>query len=380
MSDAATRLPRFKAQSTLRTDLDQAVDAYFRDAGLDPGGGPRMWVKSVALIGWALASYLLLILWASTWWTAAPLAVSLGLALAGIGFSVMHDGNHGAYSRRRWVNRLTGATIDFMGGSSYVWRQKHNVLHHTYTNIDGVDDDIELRPFFRLTESQGRSWFHRFQHIYWVPLFAFFTTKWILLDDFVAVAKGEVGHHPMRRPRGLDLAQLLAGKLCFVVWAIVLPLQFVPLVPYLVGYALVCTVWGITMGLVFQLAHAVEGVSFMERAEVTRDPWIEHQLATTADFARSNPVLTWYLGGLNHQVEHHLFARVCHVHYPALAGVVRDVCRAHGITPHDHPTMLGALRAHLRFLKRLGAAPVAPALVAPDAAPVAAPMRPLPVA
>lgn len=368
----ARRLPRFPAHSSLRDDLDQAVEAYFRDTGLEPGGGARMWLKTATILAWAATSYLLLVLWASSWWTAVPLACSLGLALAGIGFCVMHDGNHGAYSRRGWVNRLMGGVIDMMGGSSYVWKQKHNVLHHTFTNIDGVDDDIELRPFFRLTEGQGRSWFHRFQHLYWVPLFAFFTTKWILLDDFVAVARGVVGHHPMRRPRGLDLAQLLAGKVSFILWGIVLPLQFVPLVPYLVGYVLVCTVWGVTMGLVFQLAHAVEGVTFMDRAEAAPTPWVEHQLATTADFARSNPVLTWYLGGLNHQVEHHLFARICHVHYPALATIVRDVCQKHGITPHDHPTMLGALRAHLRHLRRLGAPPRStPAL--------SEPLAPLPV-
>lgn len=374
----ATRLPRFPAHSTLRADLDRAVDAYFRDAGVDPAGGARMWIKTGVILAWAVSSYLLLVLWSASWWTAAPLACSLGLALAGIGFCIMHDGNHGAYSRRGWVNRLVGGALDMLGGSSYVWRQKHNVLHHTYTNIDGVDDDIELRPFFRLTEGQGRYWFHRFQHLYWVPLFAFFTTKWILVDDFVALARGKVGHHPMRRPRGLDLAQLLAGKLSFVLWAIVVPLQFVPVVPYLVGYVVVSTVLGITMGLVFQLAHAVEGVTFMDRVESTPTPWLEHQLATTADFARGNPVLTWYLGGLNHQVEHHLFARVSHVHYPALAEIVREVCREHGITPHDHPTMLAALRAHLRHLRRLGAAPAGPA---PAPAPaVRTPLSPLPVA
>lgn len=362
---AASRLPRFAARSPLRAELDQAVDDYFTAAGVDPSGGSRMWLKSATMMAWALSSYLLLLLWASSWWTAAPLVVSLALALAGISFCVMHDGNHGAYSRRGWLNRATGAVIDLMGGSSYVWRQKHNVLHHTYTNIDGVDDDIELRPFFRLTEGQGHYWFHRFQHLYWVPLFGFFTTKWVLIDDFVALARGAVGHHPMRRPRGLDLLQLLAGKAFFVLWAIVIPLQFIPLVPFLVGYALLCTVWGVTMGLVFQLAHAVEGVTFMDRVECSPLPWVEHQLATTADFARSNPILTWYLGGLNHQVEHHLYSRVCHIHYPALAPIVREVCGRYGIVPHDHPTMTSALRAHLRHLRRLGTRPRAAAAPRP---------------
>ncbi len=341
----------------MRAELQASVDAYFERTGLDRAGGAPMWGKTLAILLWAGSSYLLLLLWATSWWSAAPLAVSLGLALAAAGFCVMHDGNHGSYGRRRLVNLAAGGVLDLLGGSSYVWKHKHNVLHHTYTNVDGVDDDIELRPFFRLADSQPLRWMHRFQFLYWVPLFALFTTKWILVDDFVALARGKVGRHRMKRPRGLDLAQLLAGKVSFLVWGVTVPLLFVPLVPYLLGYLLVSTVWGVTMGLVFQLAHASEDATFVANPPAggaLERPWVEHQLATTVDFACGNRLLSWYVGGLNFQVEHHLFPRISHRHYPALAPLVREVCRAHGITPHEHPTLWSAVRAHLEFLRRMG--------------------------
>lgn len=297
---------------------------------------------------------------ASTPWVAAPLAVSLGLAMACIGFSIMHDGNHGSHSSSRRLNALVGGTLDMLGGSSWMWRHKHNVIHHTYTNVDDVDDDIALRPFFRLTEGQARYWFHRWQYLYWLPLFLLFTTKWILVDDFVALARGKIGDHPVVRPRGWDLAQLLLGKVSFLLWGVIIPLQFVSPTTYLIGYMLVFGPMGVTLGLTFQLAHVVEGAAFrtVPVGGVLPDAFVEHQLATTVDFARSNRLVTWYVGGLNFQVEHHLFPKVGHQHYPAIAGIVREVCARHGIVPLEHATVWQAICAHIRFMRRLGRPPV----------------------
>jgi linoleoyl-CoA desaturase len=353
--------PRFPAHSPLRAELNAEVDAYFERTGLDPAGGRPMWMKTLVIGAWLVTSYLLLLFVASTWWAAGLLCASLGLAIAGVGFSVMHDANHGSYSASKRLNKLAAATIDLVGGSSFMWRHKHNVLHHTYTNVHGMDDDIELRPFLRLTVDQRRFWFHRFQWFYWVPLFVFFTTKWWFVDDFVALIKGKTGKHPFPRPRGWDLAQLFGGKLFFIAWGVVLPLTIFPWQQYLAGYVVVSAVCGITLGTVFQLAHAVDNVTF------TRAPlelsWVEHQVATTTDFARDRRLLTWYVGGLNFQVEHHLFPRVGHRHYPALAPIVREVCARHGVAINDHASVTSALRSHLRFLARMGA-PTAPTAAA----------------
>lgn len=315
-----------------------------------------MILKSLVIFSWVVASYALLVFWAASWWTAIPLALSLGLAMAGVGFSVMHDGGHGSYSERPAINRWAALSLDLLGGSSFMWNYKHNVLHHTFTNIEGADDDIEFAPFLRLSAGQTRRWYHRFQFLYGPLLLVFLAPKWILIDDFVAAGRGSLGGHPLPRLAASDWFVLFAGKLLFAVWAVLIPLQFVDPVSYLIGAAVVFGMEGFVLGLVFQLAHAVEGAAFFDPGanEHAPLPWAEHQLATTVDFAPRSRLLTWFVGGLNFQVEHHLFPRTSHRHYPALAGIVGEVCARHGVQRQVQPTFLAGVVAHLRHLYRLG--------------------------
>ena len=348
----------FPPHSPLRADLLARVEEYFRSTGRGRHGGWSIVGKSAILGVWLAASYVLLVFYASSWWDAALLATSLGLAAAGIGFNVQHDGGHGAYAATATGNRLAALALDLVGGSSYVWRFKHSVIHHTWTNLDGIDDDIDAGPFLRLAPTQERRRYHRLQHWYVWLLFGFLPPKWTFYDDFKAVAEGRIGSRPMPRPRGLDLALFVAGKIAFAGLVFGLPLAVGHgVLAVLFGYGVYALVTGICISLVFQLAHCVEGTDFPSvRAEPVRTarPFFEHQLATTADFSPRNRLLTWYVGGLNFQVEHHLLPQVSHVHYPALAPIVRATCAEHGVPHLTHERFLGALRSHVRHLRRLG--------------------------
>jgi linoleoyl-CoA desaturase len=350
--------PQYPPHSPARAELCRRVESYFERTGLDDKGGARMVVKSLVIFAWVAVSWALLVFWAGTPWTALLLSTSLGLALAGVGFAIQHDGGHGAYSHRPWVNRLSAGALDFLGGSSFLWNQKHNILHHSFTNVEGVDDDIDSQPFLRLAPAQRLRWYHRFQFIYVWPLMGlFFASKWIVFDDFKVWARGKIGPQPIPRPRGWDAVQLVAGKLLFVAWAVAIPLAFRSFPQVAAGFAWTAAVLGITLGTVFQLAHAVDGTAFCTApdADARLDrPFVEHQLATTADFAPKNRLITWYVGGLNFQVEHHLFPRVGHRHYPAIAEIVREFCRERGLEYVSYDTLWGALRAHLSFLRRMG--------------------------
>lgn len=306
---------------------------------------------------WAIASWVLLVFWASSLWVGGLLAVSLGLAVAGIGFNLTHDANHGSYSPSSRVNRIMRWSIDGIGGSSYVWRVKHNVIHHTYTNISGADSDIGQLPFLRLAPDQPRYWYHRGQHIYIWPLYGLFAVKWQLFGDITQLSIGNIEGTPLPWPRGRELVGFWVGKAAFVAWAIVIPLLVRPVWEVVAGFAVASFVMAFVLAVTFQLAHCLEEAEFSSIEEMQQTgstEWTRHQLASTVDFAPSSRVLTWYLGGLNFQIEHHLFSRVCHVHYPTLAPRVREVCERHGVEYQVHASVWSALASHTRWLRRMG--------------------------
>lgn len=358
--------PKFKAGDRFLAELKTRVDAYFERTGLRRRDCPTMYLKTGVMFAWFFGAYALLLFVAASPWTVIPLAILVGLALAGIGFNVQHDGGHKAYSDRQWVNRLMAMSMDLMGGSSYLWDVKHNSIHHTYTNIAGHDDDIDVGFLGRLSPQQRRLPFHRFQGVYLWPLYGLLAMKWHLVDDFVTVAKGRIGDHKIARPKGRDLAVFIGGKAAFYSLAFLIPMLVLHKVwPVLGVYALAACVSGVTMSVVFQLAHCVEEAEFpvpVEGADGRQHmetAWAVHQVQTTVDFARRNRVLCWFLGGLNFQVEHHLFHKICHVHYPALSKVVEDACHEFGVKYNAHRTFLAAVASHGRFLIEMGRPTVA---------------------
>jgi linoleoyl-CoA desaturase len=330
-----------------------------------------MYLKSAIILTTFIASYVLLVFFAATWWQGLLLSVVLGGAVAQIGFNIQHDAGHQAYSDHRWINKCMAMTLDLVGGSSYIWRWKHANFHHTYVNIDGHDSDISLGVLARFAPLQKRYRHHRWQHLYMWLLYALTAVSWHLHDDFRDIATGTIGKLPFPRPRGKDLAVFVIGKVVFFTLAFGLPLAFHAIGTVVLFYAIVAMVAGLLLAMVFQLAHAVEEAAFPTPSQPGRidKPWAIHQLETTVDFARDNQLITWLVGGLNFQIEHHLFPRISHVHYPTIAPVVEAVCREYGV-PYQLNRSFGAgLASHYRWLRRMGR---------PDAAPIPLALKPLP--
>lgn len=317
-----------------------------------------MYMKSAIILLWAAVSYGLFLL-TDEWWEHTIVAMSLGFALAGIGFNIQHDGNHNAYSDSRLINRLAGAALDVLGGSSYVWRWRHNRVHHVYPNIVGADEDIDFEPIARVAVGQPRYAIQRFQHLYLWFLYALLPIKWHFIDDWRNLLTGRIGRHRFPRPRRMDLAVLLLGKIFFVGLALLLPLYRHSFSVVVMFYLMTSAILGLTLSVVIQLGHCVDGTEFVTLDNNLRqiaDEWALHQVRSTADFARHSTLLTWYVGGLNFQIEHHLFPMICHVHYPNLAPVVEEVCRSFGVRYLTHESFWRALAAHGSLLKRYGLA------------------------
>jgi linoleoyl-CoA desaturase len=349
---------RFPPDDGLLAAVKRRAADHLAITGRARWGAGAMHAKTAVILAWFGASYAALLLrGGASGWLASALTLSLALAMAGIGFSVMHDANHGAYSRSPGVNWAWGLSLDLVGASSYVWRFRHNILHHTYPNIDGVDVAIDAGVLIRFAPTQRLRAFHRWQHLYAWPLYGLIAMKWWLVDDFVDVVRGRTGPFRFPRPRGRELVAFVAGKAVFLAWSLAIPALVYRsgwvVLPFLAG----ALALGVVLSTVFQLAHVMPDVEFHAATPGTLQldtGWAEHQVRATLDFAPTNRLLGWYVGGLNYQIEHHLLPGVCHVNYPALSAIVAETCRAHGVPYRTLPTLRAAIAHHQRFLRALG--------------------------
>jgi linoleoyl-CoA desaturase len=348
--------------SSFYQDLKVSVEQYFATTRNHKTGNWKLYAKTLTLIPAAVALYLTLLFVHLTVIPGILISSVLGFILASIGFNVMHDACHGSYSKKAWVNNIMGLSLNLLGGNAFIWKFKHNIVHHTYTNIDGVDDDIAKSPVMRMCASQKWVKAHRFQHLYVVVLYAISSFAWVSLMDFNKYFTRKVYHTELQKMDRSEHIIFWLSKLLYIVFYIAIPVHFVGWTAWAVGFASMHIVMGLTLAVVFQLAHVVEDVEFVFapgiEAQKIEEEWAIHQVRTTANFAPGNKLVSWFVGGLNFQIEHHLFPKVSHVHYPAIAPIVRNICEKHQLRYHEFKTMSAAIASHFHMLKILGKNPV----------------------
>jgi linoleoyl-CoA desaturase len=338
------------------SSLKSEVDQYFKSQNLKKTGNWKLYHKALILIPLAIACYLFLLFGNYSPLVGSSVCILMGLTLVCIAFNVMHDACHGSYSSKGWVNHLLGFTMNALGSNAYIWRIKHNVIHHTYTNVDGIDDDIAKSPVLRHCPSQKWVPAHRYQHIYMFIAYAISTVLWVFLTDMIKYFSRKIIVTDMK----LTIADHIifwVTKVLYAIFYIALPVMILGWQNWLVGYLIVNMTMGLTLAVVFQLAHVVEKTEFEvagEKPKQIESEWAIHELRTTANFAPDNPVVSWFVGGLNYQIEHHLFPRVSHVHYKAISKIVKAHCEKYDIPYHSYPTMHEAVFSHIRTMKELG--------------------------
>ncbi|MGG9971239.1 fatty acid desaturase family protein [Ferruginibacter sp. SUN002] len=342
--------------------LKAAVDKYFEDKKIKKTGDYRLYLKSFILIGTAIAAYSALMLTDVSTLTAILLCALSGFTFACIGFSVMHDANHGSYSTKPWLNDAIGLSANFLGANSYFWKQKHNIIHHTYTNVDGIDDDIAKSPIIRQCETQKWVPAHKVQHLYLVPIYAMSSIFWIFFMDFTKYFSRKIYTTDAWKMSAKNKLVFWLTKLGYLTFYIVLPILKFSFLPWLAGFFITHAVMGLTLSLVFQLAHVVEITEFenvaLDETKHLETAWAEHELKTTANFSMNNKIISWFVGGLNFQIEHHLFPRVSHVHYPAISKIVMEKCKEYNLPYNKYDSFFEALASHFRVMKSLGKKPV----------------------
>lgn len=340
--------------------LKANVDQYFIDNNLEKTGNWKLYLKTFILIPASVLIYCALLFLPLNIFWGVVLSGLFGFTLASIGFNVMHDACHGSYSKKGWVNEIMGLTMNALGGNAFFWKLKHNIVHHTYTNIDGIDDDINNKPFMR--ECSTQKWYppHRYQHYYMFILYGFTSLFLLFITDYIKYVTKKVYTTPLKPMDFKEHATFWISKALYVGFTIVVPIMVVGWQAWLLGFLVMHFVLGLTLALVFQLAHVVEHAEFdfagIEPKKIENE-WAIHQVKTTADFGADSKVLSWLVGGLNFQIEHHLFPRISHVHYPEISKIVAKTCEEHGLYYNYFPSFGSAIVSHVKFMKQLGQKP-----------------------
>jgi linoleoyl-CoA desaturase len=338
--------------------LRKRVQDYFTERNLSKHADWRMILKTVFILSVFASCYIVLLLEVFSPLVMLAICLLMGVFTAMIGLNIGHDAIHGAYSGNSKINRAMGLWFNIVGANDHVWRIKHNVLHHTYTNIPGHDDDINQPNLMRLSPVQKLKWYHRFQYIYLFFVYPLATLSWVFFQDFTKFFTRKLGAYDNSRYPRKEILRLFLFKAIYYVLFLVLPLTLISLPWYqvLLGFAVFHFAQGLMLTIVFQMAHLVEGVEFPipdANGHISRS-WAAHQMYTTANFSNRSRLTTFMVGALNFQIEHHLFPYVCHVHYPAIAPIVRKTAAEFGLPYVENPNLWSALRSHVRFLRKMG--------------------------
>jgi linoleoyl-CoA desaturase len=354
----ATVAPKFPSSTrSFHAELKKRINQYFAQTGKSATGDAVLYTKAIILLVSFIALYVHLVFFTpATFWAIAE-CLLFGSVIAAIGFNIMHDGGHGSFSRYKWVNELAAFSLNVLGGSSFMWNIKHNVIHHAYTNIDGVDDDIDIQPWLRMSSTQPKYVIHRYQHRYFWVLYATLYILWVFVLDFQKYFKRKVGSMPLKKMSFTDHLVFWSFKLLYIFLFILLPIYSVGVINWLVGFLITTLSAGLIISIVFQLAHTVEHTHFPLPDDATgklEDEWAIHQIKTTANFAPRNKFISWFVGGLNYQIEHHLFPKISHVHYPEISKIIKQACQEFGVQYIEYPRMRHAVASHVAFLKQLG--------------------------
>ncbi len=342
--------------------LSKKVNGYFKENNIKKTGNSKLYFKAIVMFTLFLVPLILLFSLDLSGWIQALLMIIIGIGMAGVGMNVMHDANHGSFSSKKWVNKLMGSSIYILAGNDYNWKVQHNVLHHTYTNIVGHDEDIDAGRIIRFSKHSKWLKIHKYQKYYSFFLYGLLTVNWAITTDFKQTyqyLKRKLSYGDFPNP-ATQWTKLIIGKIIYYALWVVLPLSLgYTWWQVLAGFMIMHYTAGIILSVVFQLAHVMPNTEMPlpDESGSMKNTWAIHQLYTTSNFAPKNWLVEFYTGGLNHQVEHHLFAEISHIHYRKIAKIVKETAREFKLPYNEYNTMWKAIKEHYNQLKVLGQKP-----------------------
>ena len=362
MTQPNIKFSRVDSAKFFRT-LNKRVNSYFKENKIKRTGNWKLHLKTIVMFSLFLTPYfIILTLDISQWWMLL-LTIVMGIGMAGVGMNVMHDANHGSYSSKKWVNKIMGGSMYILAVNVYNWQVQHNVLHHNYTNIHGHDEDLEAGRIIRFSKHSKWRRFHKFQHYYSVFLYGLLTFNWVLTTDFKQTRrylKRKLAYGEMPSPIRQWSTLAITKALYIAIW-IILPMIIMNIAWWkiLLGFFIMHYTAGLILSIVFQLAHVVENTQMPlpDEKGSMKNTWAIHQLFTTVNFSTKNKIVNWFTGGLNHQVEHHIFPNISHIHYSKISKIVKQTAKECNLPYHEYQTTRAAIIAHFKHLKEMGMKP-----------------------
>ncbi len=340
--------------------LNKRVNKYFIDNKLEKQANLNMKLKTAFMVGlYFIPLFVLLSGQIASLGVIMLMWVLMGLGMSGIGLAIMHDANHGSYSKNPAINKALGFLINFLGGYHITWIIQHNVLHHSYTNIQDFDEDLD-QTVMRFSPNQEYKEFYKYQAFYAPFFYALLSLFRFSVKDFQQLKRyNALG---LIEAQGLTYRRAIMGAIFNKVWylglTIVLPMLILPVAWWvtILGFLVMHFICGMILALVFQPAHVIEETEFfvVDEHGSLENNWAIHEMKTTANFANQSNWFSWFVGGLNFQVEHHLFPHICHVHYKNIAPIVIATAKEFNVPYHSHKTFFQALKSHFSMLHSLG--------------------------
>lgn len=275
-----------------------------------------------------------------------------------LAFNISHDAVHNTISKFNKFNSfIYHFTFNLQGTNARLWKIRHLSSHHIFPNVGGCDADIDDNLFLRMSPTQKKYVWHKYQYIYAPFLYAFYTLHWIFIKDFIYLNKKDLANLKNQKFSVWVKLELVFWKVFYLFYMLFLPLIFtdVAFLNLLLAFFIVHLFISLFFVFTLIISHLCSETEFPNTDKNGYLPYnyYEHQLVVSLDYHPTNRFANWIFGGFNSHAAHHLFPKIPHTCYTIITPLIKQYAKEFNY-PYNELNILKAIESHFRYLKKLG--------------------------